>query len=470
MLRRNIALIVAVAASVLLVTTLLMPSAPAVQWSPAAQASNGQAPGAASALPVVLHVILDEHSGIEGLPKDVPGSDEFARWLKDFYVQRGFRIYTGAYSEYADTHEAIPNLLNFASSAKDRPWLLRGQSRPYRLTDSAYFVHLSTLGYRLHVYQSDYMDYCRVPGVSYASCNSYSAHDINALHATSIAPIERAQFIFNMQLERSQYIVWARQYYERARASFPRWPLPAWDLPTSRVGPIPVLPVFDRLAQDLRASSDGEAYFAHLMIPHYPYALDAACRVRPEIEDWLYALPIFPEEGNNWQRERLVRHLDSSRALRYRQYFEQIRCQQLLLDRLLEALTQADLKAEPVVIVHGDHGSRIVRRPILNWDDAKLPPGDFGDAYSTLFAVRCDGYKPGATRGHHPLQQLLGEVSGHPFTAASHKVYLRQDNGAKKIAALPDAQASPAGTGPSAGSCLPRRARPMTTAARPPQD
>jgi hypothetical protein len=175
-----------------------------------------------------------------------------------------------------------------------------------------------------------------------------------------------------------------------------------------------VLPVFDRLAQDLRASADGDAYFAHLMIPHYPYALDAACRVRPQIEDWLYALPVFPEEGKNWKHERLLHHLESSRALRYRSYFEQIRCQQTLLDRLLAALTQADLEAQPIVIVHGDHGSRIVRRPILNWDDAKLPAEDFGDAYSTLFAVRCAGYEPGATRGPHPLQQLLGEVAGHP--------------------------------------------------------
>jgi hypothetical protein len=439
-LRHNIALILLIASAVLIATTLGVPATAAVQAFSTGQ-PNPLYEGDRKALPVILHLILDEHSGIDGLPKDLAGSEKFARWLTAFYVQRGFRVFTGAYSEYADTHEAIPNLLNFASRTDDRPYLVKGKSRPYQLTHSVYFALLSRMGYRFHVYQSDYMDFCQVAGVSYSSCHRYSAHDMSALRTTPISTAERAQFLVNSQIERSHHVRLARRLYQRIDYLLPALPLPAWELTTMRVGPIPVLPVLERLEQDVRSSAGGHVYFAHLLIPHYPFVLDENCQVRPEIEEWLYGIPILPEETSHWPRHELEQYLQATRAQRYERYFEQIRCQQKWLDRLFDALIEVDPGA--LIIVHGDHGSRIARRPVLNWDDKNLSFDDFGDAYSTLFAVRCAGNQPGASRGTYPLQELLGKVFALRYSKESGSVYLRQSDGTKKLSALPHVDSEP---------------------------
>lgn len=108
-LRRNIALILLVASFVLLATTLPIPPATAVPLAPLAGEAQSQPRTDRNGLPVVLHLILDEHIGIDGLPKDLAESADFGRWLTDYYLQRGFRLYRGAYSEYMNTHDSIPN-------------------------------------------------------------------------------------------------------------------------------------------------------------------------------------------------------------------------------------------------------------------------------------------------------------------------------------------------------------------------
>ena len=212
-LRRHIASVVSVASAVLLVTTLVIPAPGTddrVRDRREVKAGAGSANGS---LPVVLHLVLDEHIGIDGLPAELADSAGLRRWLTDFYVERGFRLYTGAYSEYFDTRNSLANLLNFTSEADAWAHLVNGESRPYLLKESAYFKHLLARGYRLHVYQSDYMDFCRVPGVTYSSCNDYSSRKTGAVYQTKLGVLERAQFIFYGVFAGSYYIQKARTVY-----------------------------------------------------------------------------------------------------------------------------------------------------------------------------------------------------------------------------------------------------------------
>lgn len=276
------------------------------------------------------------------------------------------------------------------------------------------------------------MDYCQVPGVSYAGCIGYSAFTIGSLHRTTLGAAERAEFIFYSLVAGSNYLNRARRVYQQIRTSLPELALPVWEHGTSRVGPIPVLPIFEQLEHDLRSASGGDAYFAHLLIPHYAYVFDASCRLRQEIEDWLYNMPIWPEEVQDWLPGELMKYLRSTRAERYYRYFEQIRCQQTLLDRLVEAMMQAGVWADAIVIVHGDHGSRIMRRSLEAENAAAFKPEDLGDDYSTLFAIRSAGRPQAVVHGNYSLQQLLSEAFGIPFADSSHKIYLRAQDSTKK--------------------------------------
>jgi hypothetical protein len=404
LLGRQAVCVAAVAASVFLASTLLIPGTAADDRKRVSQ-------GEKRALPVVLHLLLDEHIGLAGLPPELPESAGFERWLTDAYVAEGFRVHAGAYSQYFSTRHSIANLLNFSAGPEPWPHLAQGRSHPSILTDSAYFRHLSALGYRLHIYQSDYLDYCRIPGIAYAACSTYRANSIGALRATTLGTLERAQFIFNSLATSSGYLAAMGRVYEKLTGS-------SWPRPVSRVGPLPVLPVLQRLVSDLRSASRGVAYFAHLLIPHYPYVLDESCRVRREIEDWLSNAP--PSAGFH----DAVQNSANSRSERYRRYFAQVRCQQLLLGRLFDAMREANVWRDAIVIIHGDHGSRIMQRSALARHADRITRQDFNDAFSTLFAVRSPRVKAGVERGQRPLQELLAEALGLPMERLPANVYL----------------------------------------------
>jgi hypothetical protein len=415
-LRQHFAFILTVTFAVLVATIFLIPASNVVGASQTTLVPLSDSGGRNSKLPVVLHLILDEHIGIHGLPKELPESAELALALEKFYVGQGFQMYTHAYSEYFDTVPSIPNLLNFTSYDTVRAHLVENSSKPYILKRGTYLRHLSELGYRFYVYQSDYIDYCRVPGVRYASCSTYATHKIGSLYGTRLGIPEKVKFILHALVSTSAALQGVKRRYGDIRASLQDLALPEWGPGNSRVGPIPVLPILKQLETDLRSASHGSVYFAHLLLPHFPYALDASCRLRPNIRDWL-------DRG-----ARVTPMTAAGREDRYRHYFEQVICQQTLLTGLFDAMKQAGVWADATVIVHGDHGSRIVRLSPHVSNAAALTADDFRDGFSTLYAVRF-------ARGHgekisqpKPLQTLLSQAFRIPSDESPHKVYLHSSD------------------------------------------
>lgn len=64
---------------------------------------------------------------------------------------------------------------------------------------------------------------------------------------------------------------------------------------------------------------------------------------------------------------------------------------------------------ETTLIVHGDPGTRMATLYSYNPFAARLTPPDFRDSYSTLFAIRKPGIRPGIVRCPGNLRALLTE-------------------------------------------------------------
>jgi hypothetical protein len=153
------------------------------------QAATVALPEVDSNAPVLLHVILDEHIGIEGLPAAAPEAAGLRQDLQSFYVQNGFRLFGGAYSEYLHTVNAIPHILNFGT---EQPWT--SEHREGATVDrNRYFDRLGQLGYRVRVYQSDFLDLCANPAVE--SCTVQRAVDLKPIAATTLGATEKAVLI-----------------------------------------------------------------------------------------------------------------------------------------------------------------------------------------------------------------------------------------------------------------------------------
>ena len=96
-------------------------------------------------LPAIVHIILDEHIGFDGLPTDNPHTPAVRAALDRFYLGHGFRVFGRAHSDFAFTGNSIPEILNFGT----RP----PKSKLHRRTPAniAYFDLLASRGYELKV-------------------------------------------------------------------------------------------------------------------------------------------------------------------------------------------------------------------------------------------------------------------------------------------------------------------------------
>src|SRR3546814_179059 len=106
---------------------------------------NTAAGGAAgtAAHGILLHLMLDEHAGIMGIPKDVPGGEALRRDLRDFFAANGFRLFGNAISEYAATRNSMAGILNF--TAGPTPYDFYEGRKPFVLQQSRSEEHTSEL-------------------------------------------------------------------------------------------------------------------------------------------------------------------------------------------------------------------------------------------------------------------------------------------------------------------------------------
>ena len=390
LMRRYVLEVLGAGFAVALVTSLILPAGPTRHLSDVGTTG----PPSTGTGPLIVHLVLDEHIGVEGLPPGIPGAEELRRRLLSFYDGFGFRVYARIYSVYYDTVDSLPNLLNFSTSDSKR-FLVSAQGehtdRRYTMVRNAYFDLLKQLGYRVHVYESDYLDYCRTASpvtdcVVYPSWGFDASRDALAL-AGRIGLLRAAHVNHSLV-----YHVAKNTVYKRVRRVFPDSPPMTWE--RGQTAPLNSMETLNRLRRDLSRGSAGDAYFAHLLLPHWPYVFDSECRIRqPGAWRWDLDPAAYPSS-----------RLGGLRLEHYIQYFEQVRCLYAQIGALLQQLRDDGLLHRSIVMIHGDHGSRITERIEENWQRQ-----DYIDMYSTLFALRAPGVEPGRDDTRRSLSQLFNE-------------------------------------------------------------
>jgi hypothetical protein len=104
-------------------------------------------------------------------------------------------------------------------------------------------------------------------------------------------------------------------------------------------------------------------------------------------------------------------------------------------ERLLDTLEVLPGFEDAVIIVHGDHGSKItITPPLLDHIDS-LTSRDLRDSYSTLFAVRAPGVPAGVDSTRASIQDLLSQLAesdfewSGPLTASQPFVFVQGAHG-----------------------------------------
>ena len=399
LLRENALPILSAGFGAFLAATLLVPPKAPLQ---SASGADVGAREVREDLPPILVLVLDEHTGIEGLPLEVEGGAEARSAVRDLYARFGFRLYTRAYSQYAHTLDSLPNLFNFTAQATRRPFV-EPVGRNYALRRNLFLARAAKSGYAIRLYEPDYLDYSGADGVRPEFRLQFKTASIGSVQGQKLTWREKAAVIGNSLFARSLLREGAERLLERlARAGLP---VPRAEAETGMlVGPYESMAVLDRLQRDVLAGSRGRLFFAHLMIPHFPYTYDAGCEVQTRTPPWARSGAAQPSA-----REPAPGR-ETRRRERYRRYFQQVRCLARRLGSFFEALDGAGALEGAVVVVLGDHGSRANEPAPGPADLGKAPARDFVDAFSALFAVRGPGITPGLVETPRPLVQAFAEA------------------------------------------------------------
>jgi hypothetical protein len=331
-------------------------------------------------LPLVLHLLLDEFIGVEGVPTDLapPG---FKQELQAFFTERGFRLFGKAYSEYPKTDWSVPHLLNLTPGRYVPGLTVPGPSEgTYRLVRNAYFERLASMGYTIRVHQPDYLYVC--PGGRPAWCRTYPTSSLTLLDRLDVPARFRFSVVAGTFLNQSEAYSRLKQKYQTMRLRVAaKVKLPPWNWERSTGGSAGSMRMFDGLSDELSRAQPSTVVFAHILMPHYPYIYDANCRQRPTKEWMGRSDPARANVAGGFI------NVPEGRAARYRSYLGQVACTMRQIDRLIEAVP-AGLRHDAIIIIQGDHGSRITLVDPTTVANVSPAASDYADAFSTMFAVR----------------------------------------------------------------------------------
>jgi hypothetical protein len=344
-----------------------------------------------SSRPPIVHLMLDSYMGLEGMSAE-PAFADLRAETAELYRQDGFRIYRDAYSRHMNTANSVPYFLSFGNGPLANVSQLDSRQRPARL---AYFDRLAGQGYEISVFGADYLDLCTGQPVN--DCRQFNYSGLEALDRFPMTKVDRAKAIGTALASMSLVVSAAHDGIALLawRTNIAR-PMSMRDLRKTST-PKAALSLID-LKNELAHPEYGKVYFAHVLLPHEPYVFDADCSVQPR---------------SRWHTETD----GASRGVRLAGYAAQTRCMHRLLDDLADTLRQSPAGRKTVMIVQGDHGSRIVEtRPTTESPTAAAR--DFAMSYSTIFAIRAPGIEPGTIAGRASVDELLGDFARSDFRRA----------------------------------------------------
>ena len=429
-LRRHASRIVTAAMLALVVSLILFPTR--------FKESSGTPPrehAGRSGLPLVVHVLLDEMIGVEGVPPDVAPT-AFKEALRSFFVDRGFRLFGKAYSQYPATVYSVPQFLSLSSDGYRPDLVTAGPSDgTYRLTRNAYFEQFARLGYDIKVHEPDYLYLC--PSNLPASCHTYPSRSLNVLDALDVPLTGKLSVVAGTYLSQSEVYRRTKDQYRALRQRLAGTvSLPVWDWDLGIPTPASTVEMFRAVSEDLSNARPGTFVFAHFLIPHSPYVFDAGCRPRP-VGQWL--------DRGDWDIGGGIVNVPEGRSARYAEYVQQASCALRRLGNLLDSIPPS-LRRDAVVIVQGDHGSRITMEDPTTTARKAMVPSDFTDSYSTTFAVRSPWIPGGYDLEPASITCLLRSlaasgfhsVDGSAACSASRSVYFMTDGKPSEVRQLPE--------------------------------
>ena len=340
--------------------------------------------------PVIIHLVFDGMIAADGLPPDIPGSQSLKQLIEQFHELFGFTLFTKSYSTSFSTTVSLARLLNYSFGQSPSRAFVENNV----LTTNRHFDYLASKGYRIRIYQRDWPDFCQHKAVSY--CFKFSSR-------ANLGVLNRLRSMVHPQLRpflSLSLIAHPSSIFHRPRFIFHRR--------GNTVQPLESLLALPEIFENARQAPDGTVIFAHLIIPHTPYAVDKFCNTIDGPPKYA-----FRNEGDG------KRNSSHTRIKAYEAYIGQATCLFSELKRILEDPIYSSLLQRSTIILHGDHGSRVtIGDPKVI---ESLSVRDTIDLFATHFSVRRPGSLPSIDNRVVSIHQLFYETFDPPYPPWENK-------------------------------------------------
>jgi hypothetical protein len=303
--------------------------------------------------------------------------------------------------------DAIPNEFNFSESATKYGWVDdRDPNSTPVLRENRYFERLAGMGYETHIYEPTFLDYCSATHAPSRSC--YTEARIRRLPLLNLPWTTNTWYLGAIWFTQQSSLLFdahaGYEHWRRERLASRGVSLPEWEWPTMHLGQAGAISLVRQMTSDIAATPQlrGAAFIGHLLLPHVPYLVNERCEGRDHIRDGMVP-DILGVNG--------VRLTAEQRREHYVLFATQLQCFTRLVDTIAATLA-ARSASDAIMIVQGDHGSRIGRVPSVH---EPLSRESFTDFYSALFAIRAPGITPGIDTTTVALPELLNRYSQSGF-------------------------------------------------------
>jgi hypothetical protein len=275
------------------------------------------------------------------------------------FLKHGFTVYANAHSNYFWTVNSLTSLMNFKVVDEDQ-----GAGSWYPAIDGRFisaggmFDYFARRGYAISAYWT----------------NEIWNHSDAPILKKEVRFLPRLGALHAINLSwKDRWVMLASRYASVTPALklvFQRWH-PKFLEYTMNVSQLAGKETWEIMKRDILSEGNRrQLFFGYFFTPHGPYLFYKSGEVRP-ITEWRFFQPLFAQRD------------PASYIHEHREYAEQVQYLNSELDRLFSELADAGVLDSARIIVHGDHGARILGK--VNSDSG---PEELLETYSTLLAVK----------------------------------------------------------------------------------